>query len=199
MRAYFISLLSSSPPQPLLSLLSLSHRSQLFLLASVHLCPHPSFPSAPLFPLPPPYLAPAQLHPYSTSPPDKWGHCQAASSGASRARLLRAVSQMTPSLCSQPLPFHLPVHPWDQPRTLPGECQLQRRWPTSFFATWSKQSQAIAMAGGFMYLACPSCVLFNLISQEGEYRTFIHQVTWNMTRNEWYSLKNKLSMLNNDI
>lgn len=33
-----------------------------------------------------------RLHPYITSPPDKWGHCLDASSGASRARLQRAQS-----------------------------------------------------------------------------------------------------------
>lgn len=42
--------------------------------------------------LPRPFLAPVRFHPYSKSPPDKWGHCLAVSHGASRAQLLRAQS-----------------------------------------------------------------------------------------------------------
>ena len=72
--------------------ISLSHLCLCDSLTSIHLRPRPSFLSFPLFPLPPPFLAAVRLRPHSTSPPDKWGHCLAAGSGASRARLLRARS-----------------------------------------------------------------------------------------------------------
>lgn len=129
--------------QPLLSLFLTFPSIFLSALFSPH---SPHFTSAlvllfsfPVFFSSPPCLASAWLHPYSTSPPDKWGHCLAASSGASRARLLRAQSVkrhqspvcgfsflglFLPSSCSSP----------DRHCTRPSECQLQIWWLTSLFA-----------------------------------------------------------------